>query len=590
MDGYSAERFRRPGKSHGSTGSCRFCAGLSNKSGLHRAYPSFPLHRSGGLVDLPTVRSRVERLSAFFHTGCDLGVYSQVVGCLQPWVIRARLTTLSVVFACTLSVSYGPALLAQERDLGTTPATNLSSSGNTVSRYADITADCAGNVHVVWIEEDGAGVYDRSICYSMWDGNTWTEANSIRVAYGALIPSVVADRNGDLHLLYLSGNLLWHSRTRGTAPWSARSWSAPIAISEPLNDENQRWHELVIDEQDNLHVLYLGWGSEGETLRSEAYYVQSPDGGQTWSSPTLLSSPGVWAGLSGTSNWLAADQQGGLYAVWGEEHAFPAATTAHKVLFARSQDGGVSWTAPLLMSEPAIQPSEPLAIVSDGRGTLHLLWHRGQNEIVHQRSRDQGQTWTEPYVIFKGDQDISRYGKGSAAVDSRGWLHVVMPLGTQDLYYLVWNGEQWLEPTNVTHDPERVSYWPRLAIAGGNQLHLVWNQGYPELALPELEQRLSRGEYEILHKGILLDAPTVEQTSCRAGIPLATPTPASQEGGPGLAVTATSRTPTRQPLAVSPPMPSGLSRDRPAWAILVGVVSSLILLGLAVVWYLMRRG
>jgi hypothetical protein len=171
---------------------------------------------------------------------------------------------------------------------------------------------------------------------------------------------------------------------------------------------------------------------------------------------------------------------------------------------------------------------------------------------------------------------MTGYGGASAVADGGGGVHLVLPLDTRDIYYLAWTGERWLAAENVSTDPVRRSYWPRLAIAGGNRLHLVWNQGHPEIALPDLEDRLAQGEYEILHKEILLDAPRVQPADCRIGSKArATPSPVPQEGAATpvatLAATAAA-TATPAALALSPP--AALPPGRATMPILAGLAAA----------------
>jgi hypothetical protein len=78
---------------------------------------------------------------------------------------------LVLLLACLSQTPAQAVPQSQVEDLATAPVTNLSRSSSIVSRYADITADCAGNVHVVWVEEDGGDSSLHSANYAMWDGS-----------------------------------------------------------------------------------------------------------------------------------------------------------------------------------------------------------------------------------------------------------------------------------------------------------------------------------------------------------------------------------------------------------------------------------
>ena len=303
-----------------------------------------------------------------------------------------------------------------------------------------------------------------------------------------------------------------------------------------------------------------------------------------------ISTLGELAGITGQSNLLTVDHKGNIYAIWGEGQVSVAAYTNTRVMFASSLDNGHTWSAPLVLgiSSPGAFYNEPIALLNvydDKTDTdvLHAIWLRGQNEVVHQRSLDHGRSWATPETVFVGGGDVTRYGKGSAVVDGEGRIHLVMPMDTQDLYYAVWENGAWSSPVNITNDPLRRSYWPRLALDGWGYLHLVWNQGNPEVAIPDEDQRLLRGEYEILHRRVFLSGDAAMQRSCppiTTTVPTATVLPAAESSN---LTSESSPTPTLNPNA--PPV----GNDSPTLPLFIGGIAALGILVLAIVARLGRR-
>ena len=445
---------------------------------------------------------------------------------------------------------------------------NLSNT-STVSRYPAITADKAGNVHVVWVEETESDGYEGMIYYTMWDGENWTQPVDVYYSWQLLTPDITVDAQGMIHLVVLSAGqtIYLHAQVQNN-PSSAKNWSEPVVVDDGHHGFNH-WPHIIAASDGKIHVTYT-------VQERYVNLITSDDDGTNWFIPLLLSDPDELSAV--TSNTLAEDGDGVLYATWGEGRDSTSSTHSKRVLFARSEDGGETWSGSLLLSDPDESVlSEPLSIFVDRNDRLHLIWRNHDVQMVHQWSDDQGRTWSSPQVINSSVSKLSldhAYSGISVVVDSANAIHLFY-VWQRDLYHQVYDQGSWSAPRVVAQpmgsDASVVK--PRAAVSDGNQLHVVFYNGYPELVIPDQQRRLAEGQYEIFLSQMRVPAP--EQPA----IPFPTLTPQPTPTPRGI-----TPTPTATLVPLNPqPEEFGIAVIRPASLIGFSLLTSLIVISIIVV-------
>lgn len=417
--------------------------------------------------------------------------------------------------------SLAPPAAAQVGAVGWGAAVNLSNS-ETVSSSPSLAVDPAGGVHVVWSEETEDG---RSfINYAGLQDGSWLAANEIVSSpYYEIAdyPSLAADSQGYLHLVWRGDATLYYSRAYALLAGSALNWSRPQALEEVQDFIGAP--DLVVDGQDRLTLIYpiiLGG-------RSGIYAMQSTDGGRTWSDPAVVYRNTASNRMVDDAH-LAVDANGGKHAVWVESN-YPETFPPIGIRYAHALADEQGWSEALSLANG---PYGDPAILARGLTEVHVVYSGTAEDRYkfHRWSSDSGRNWTESWRNsevggFQGYADLALDGS-----DRIHWLMAasVLNIRTDGLFHTSWNGESWLTGdapllnASTKSNPMDVS----AAVGLGNQLHVALMYPLEAPALPE-------GNNEIYYIGRSLDAansaprPLATITPRPTSIPTATAGPAA---------------------------------------------------------------
>jgi hypothetical protein len=271
-------------------------------------------------------------------------------------------------------------------------------------------------------------------------------------------PSLAIDPYADLHLIWL-GALSQLLYTRSVADGSAMArWGERVALGE-----NNFRAQISADPHGRLRLLYAP-GTTGPMYRA------SDDGGATWSAPVRVAGPSsrtAGADLPG----LALSANGVLHVVWSELE-YPALVQPLGVFYARSTDGGTTWSPAVPLAGPGFTAIN-VAVGDDD--SVHVAWNgvKGTLGRYHRRSNDGGMTWSPTeQIVAHGGADAPP----QLSFDSTGALHLITAYDAA-VWHAVWDGQHWSEPECVScdaADPLATAGEPSAVVAGGNMLHVVY--------------------------------------------------------------------------------------------------------------------
>jgi hypothetical protein len=183
-------------------------------------------------------------------------------------------------------------------------------------KYASITGDGAGNLYVAYYDDTG-----DDLKYAFWNGAVWALSAIDQTAGRDVGPyaKIARDSLGNINILYQDATGYDLQLARYTGTW---------ALSTVLSAGDVGSHiGLYLDGNNYLNVMYYN----DSQFRTE--FIQSTDGGTTWSSPVVIDDSGVgqYASLAGS------DTPQSLWTSY-----YDAVNADLKA--ASSTNAGVSWT------------------------------------------------------------------------------------------------------------------------------------------------------------------------------------------------------------------------------------------------------
>lgn len=357
---------------------------------------------------------------------------------------------------------------------------------------------------------------------------------------------------------------------------SAQGWAAPVALPSPL-PAGSAPHIVAGADGKTLHVVYAIPFNEGRGI----YYTRSADGGANWSAATQVFNAAA-AGWEGADEPHLAIGGQGLDVIW-ERAVLPGSAARGAIGFAHSGDEGKTWGATGALAEGAV--SDP-RLVNVGN-TLLATWLTASptdfGQISARRSAD-GQTWSDVGV----DATLRRAaGPADVAVrEGEAYLAAVTARADDDAFLGVYrfDGQGWVSVDQLDMARgARVGDAASLALGPNSEVYVAAQvlgnaDGNPEMRVATLGLKPgSAAPAAATSASASASAPA----SAAAGVPTLAPVSAV----------------TPVPIATQAPTPTvafsttsvNASANSTTVLLIAGVVASVLVLGLSVVFGLGKR-
>jgi hypothetical protein len=238
---------------------------------------------------------------------------------------------------------------------------------------------------------------------------------------------------------------------------------------------------VAMDDRGRLAVAWV------EQARKDVWFQRfAADGTTRIGKPVNVSrSPATFSWLPRVA--IAPDAQQHIFILW-QEIIFSGASHGGEMFFARSEDGGASFSEPLNVSDN---------IGGDGKGRINKdVWHNGSYDLVagpdgvlyaawteydgllwFSRSTDSGKSFSRPRKVAGGG-DAKPIRAPSLAPGKRGELYLAWTTGEDDsadihIARSIDGGASFGEPLAAFRSKE-YSDAPKLAVGGTGTVHLVF--------------------------------------------------------------------------------------------------------------------
>ncbi|WP_042161410.1 sialidase family protein [Paenibacillus gorillae] len=261
----------------------------------------------------------------------------------------------------------------------------------------------------VYVSQDGGFTYPSAFTLALAPGFT-TQGNAVG-SYGYRNKFIIASTQLNLNPVMDSSIAVYTSNDNGV------TFSNPIITCEGYGVQiynDKPWIEI-----DNSNgspyqgFVHMGFNRYYDNFAtSGSYYQRSMDGGQTWSTPILLSNQMVGTATFGSN--VVVGPTGQVYIAWAQY-----SPGNPQFLFRRSDDGGATFNSTVAVSNISLVPS-PLPVTGFGfrvltsaflavdlspnlgQGIVYAVWQdyrTGSSHIYLSRSTNQGNTWSAPIQV-----------------------------------------------------------------------------------------------------------------------------------------------------------------------------------------------
>ena len=345
--------------------------------------------------------------------------------------------------------------------------------------------------------------------YTTNGGTSWTFPGTLVANQFRSDPVLNADATGNFFYNSLLGNFYtdhWRSMTGGI------SWE----YLGPSHGGDKQWFTIDTTNSSGRGFQYQSWSIFGNNYNG-AQFTRSVDGGVTWSTPSYIPNEPVWGTLDVDTNgnlfiggmnpstgqvwcvrstnakdpmvaptfdqstpvdlggWIAGSQSINPVGLVGQVYlavdrsgtatnnniymlasVLPKEPTgASDVMFARSTDGGASFSAPVRINTDAANASKWHWLASLGvapNGRIDVVWLDTRNasnntdsQLFYAYSFDGGSTWSPNTAVtiafnpFVGYPNQAKMGDYMSVVSDNGAGHVAYCAtfnGEQDIYYV----------------------------------------------------------------------------------------------------------------------------------------------------------
>jgi hypothetical protein len=299
------------------------------------------------------------------------------------------------------------------------------------------------------------------------------------VPYAQYAPSIARGLNDELYVMFddmrEGGDMYFAKSLDG-----GKSWTTPsIRVSDTCICDWGMHSRLVVDDAGVIYGAWTDWRRDDDGDEDyDIYFSRSTDGGETWSTNVRVNDSSD--GSKVISSMIVAPDQS-VCLVWAD---WRHGTSDIDVYFARSTDGGQTWTDPNIRVDDGRDGCQTGAsLCADQEGNLYVgySWaiNSGRYHVYLVRSTDYGETWSKPAIRID-DGRVADHSNISLKVSTTG-LYAVWRMYGAGMDNIVFSkstdgGETWSRPV-VQVDHHSWGLWseePDLAIGEDGTLYVTW--------------------------------------------------------------------------------------------------------------------
>jgi BNR repeat protein len=288
-------------------------------------------------------------------------------------------------------------------------------------------------------------------------GRTW-RAMLVEPLQRGTDKDILAARGGHVYLVYHTQQKIFASVSHD----GGQTWSTHNLVGTTNSELGVSFASGgAIDSKGNAYFAWNGVNNPGQAKGTVNLYVtKSTDGGQTWTSHLVdVSQAPPPCGCAGYAYWsaqmaLAIDAKDRVYVLW---NANRVKYGVQRMFFARSSDGGATWSAAQDVSRAPVGANNVFpAMAAQGDGDVRIAWMDDRNGF------DPG-----------GDDPSARWNTyyRSSTNGGRGWS----PEAKLSQFV---TGFGYKQATPLDGFAEPYGDYFEIDIDGAGRTHALWGEGF----------------------------------------------------------------------------------------------------------------
>ncbi len=344
--------------------------------------------------------------------------------------------------------------------------------------------DEQGRYHILWVQNQPEEErVKRSIYYSVFSQDTPSLPSLILESpdnYVDSFSSAVDFARSRLVVAWNSGQSgeVYYSWADTATAYSSLEWADAVVV--PSVRPLARSPDILVQKDGVIYISYVIPINEDRGV----YVVKSMDGGESWSQPVRVydADNSTWQMVDAPK--LATDKDQNLHLLWTQNLLF-ATPSAIGLYYARSEDGGETWSAPQTAVNTLV---ERIWMVNGGLQGLHRFWLSPTAtgaSIFQDFSNDGGVNWSLPSNLTGLGEIPQAVAPYVDATDQLGLVQIYAnPVGKLAIKDQVREGENWRVEDILDLSLQSEDIVPLLSAAKGadGKLFVLYTDKAPDTA------------------------------------------------------------------------------------------------------------
>lgn len=268
---------------------------------------------------------------------------------------------------------------------------------------------------------------------------------------GAGDPVLAVDKDGNFYIAGIAfkrnpaplgrASSIWVAKsTDGGVTWPASAITVPVISFTTATFHDKEW--IAVDP--NTNDVYVSWTAFNLLALSEIFVIHSSNGAQSWSTPVIISSGGIFTGTEDEvhlpqvqGSQVEVDNNGRVHLAWIDYNTPPSLKYTYSdgkgAAGTWSQIQTLSQVTPISGTQPNGNfrtPTMPDMAVdlsdSEYNGSVYIWWPdqgSGDSDIMQIYSRDRGDSWSNVTRVNNDEE-----GNGASqffpavSVAGNGWV------------------------------------------------------------------------------------------------------------------------------------------------------------------------